>query len=268
MSKQDFSALVQTVAERERGDHPDPDVLLSHALGELDAASAEEVVAHLGQCPECTRAVLDLSSFPALEPADGVAAVGEDEVEALWQSVSKEVGLSSDSAVTASPSPAPIRSFDRWIRIAAVFFFATTMILLALLLGDRGAGEDDDGKEWSSTQVGLNVPILPLRPMGEGPVDRSSPEVERRAVAPTAEGILLQLRYPELSPHPSYQAVLRLDDREIYSTRDLERTPEGLLTLSLPREVLAPGLLTVELSGIVDGATTPLGTFAVKLGFD
>lgn len=69
------------------GPHPEPDALFDYHAGELSAAEADHVQAHLALCPRCARAVADFEAFPHLDPPAEDDVPSEAEMEAGWAQV-------------------------------------------------------------------------------------------------------------------------------------------------------------------------------------
>ena len=95
--------------------HPHHDTLDAYATDTLDAASHEEVVAHLATCARCRREVQNLTRFLALNDDDELAAEAdwsraEGELEQRWQEV---------RSPQLSPAWWRRRATHRWWPVAA-----------------------------------------------------------------------------------------------------------------------------------------------------
>ncbi|HTQ80487.1 MAG TPA: zf-HC2 domain-containing protein [Thermoanaerobaculia bacterium] len=109
----------------------------------------------------------------------------------------------------------------------------------------------------------LNIPILALSLVRSGPGEE---EPAARLHLPAAAPWAVVSVEPSDPGFPSYRAVLRAGSDSRWQGEGLTLGSSGLLSLTLPREFLDPGLYTLEIEGRpASGAPVPSGTFRFKV---
>lgn len=238
MAAQDREAL---------GEHPDPVTLLDYHEGKLPAAATERLQEHLALCPECSQTVLDFAEFPHLEPRTEAHRLTPADVERQRRA------LATRLETEARPS---------WQRHELLLPLAAAFLLAAVGLGVWGA-------RLQSRLAGLEGPrgdeyvlgaLLPEGSGVRGGEPRKIPSWARRVHVylslPPGEGEL-----------PAYEVdAVSEDGHRLLSGFRVERSPEGIFVLVLPRDELAEGKYRFDLYGIEEGARRKLATYRVAIG--
>lgn len=247
--KPDLDQAIRRMAaedRRTRTDHPDPEELLAYHERRLPEAEAERVRDHLAGCPECARVVLDFEAFPDLEPPS-------EEYRLLPAEVERER--------RALKARLEARSRPVWKRHQVLLPLAATFLLAALGMGawalalqerlERATGPRGD--VWIAAD--LRPTSEPLR--GPEPTARV-PEWADRAI------LLLSLRPGQ--QHEAYRVdVVGPEGRLLVSDLPVQRAPDGYLAVDVPRDLLEPGELRLELSGSAGGRWERVAEYRVEL---
>ena len=208
--------------------HPAPEELLDYHLGDLAEADRERIQDHLVLCEACSRTVLDLGSFPDVEPAREADRLTEFELAADWKRF-RERALAK-----------PVRPRPRipWAVAAALLAAA-----LALLWGFRLR---EQVRELSGPRADILVAdLVPLGTEVRGP---EAGEVVR--VPAWADRVLLILNLAVRPSHPEYEVrVLGPDGRTVWSRGGLRPSPDGTFALEVPAGLLRGGAHKIRLLG-------------------
>lgn len=225
--------------------HPEVEELVAYHEGRVAADAAEALAEHLSVCGHCARLLLDLDSFPDLEPPAGTSDPSEHEVAAAWRRLEAEL-----PAPTA-PSLAAIGASPRsWGTLAA----ALGLVALGFGGGWLTRRGDDAPR--------VNVPIVDLfaadavRDAGAG---------NAVTVDPAADGWLLVLNLSEPALSGRYDLEMRDEgDTLVWSATAVAPDSHGGFTVSLPRGWLAPGRYRIAVVATGDPSRL-VGEFFVTL---
>lgn len=235
--------------------HPSPDDLLAYDAGKLEASERARVREHLAVCPKCARTVLDLASFPEIEPAPGVEPLSAEAEEAQWQRVLD--GVEEEEAHRATG-----RGWGGIHLLAAVL--AGVSLGLALWV------------TWLYVQPGspealrANVFEIDLSPVGAS-VARSQNGVR----VPAGMGaVLLRLNLADLRPFDDVR-VTAIREREsdgiggvVWERQGLVRGPQGNFSVYFSREALPAGRYRIELVGERGGRFERLAAYELELHYE
>jgi anti-sigma factor RsiW len=255
------------------GPPPTPEELAAYVEGTLSAADRERVEEAIAADPAVARTVLDLESFPEVEPAPEWEGLEEPDAggwQRLRDRLAAEGFFAAPVAPVASPErvarPAPRPAPSPFSPRAARFGFAlaagfalTTLalgVLVAWLLAARSPGAG----------VRRNPVVASLLPEGE--VERGGAQ-EAVTVPPGAEAIVLSLALLEAPEHPSLRLeVFDAAERRVWAVGGLEPTAHGGVRVDLPRDLLAAGAYRLELVAAAGGRRVPLATYRLRLVFE
>ncbi len=258
-------------------DHPTAEELLEHHRGSLAESDADRLRAHLAQCQECSRIMLDLA---APIPLTGSSAEGEDpELDAAWKKLRPQLqrGAGSDpvereEAVYAGASfdePMPtvgVRAFRRssalpWAAAAAIVFFLGSG-LTALLWSGKSSQIRDlaarierlDGELAELRRPRFGVPSLTLLPQGflrdEG--------IQTLEVNSGSAFVVLVLAGADPLPGTRYRLeVVDASGAALWNGDDLTADSRGHFTLVVPLSHLSLG--EVELRLIAPDGSPAIG---------
>lgn len=243
-------------------EHPSPDTLLAYDAEELSEDESTRVREHLAVCPDCARTVLDLASFPEIEPGPGVEPLSPEAEKAQWQRV-----LDRLEEEEARKGEARGTGGGRWGGVH----------LLAAVLGAIGLGlglwvawlhVQPAGPGAGGSRAGANVFEIDLVPVG-APVARSEEGVQ---VPAGMDSILLRLNLGNLRPFDDVRVTVRREggeaaDQVVWEREGLIRNPQGHFSVHLPREALPAGSYGIELLGEVDGQTEDLAIYELRLQY-
>lgn len=231
--KPDLDQAIRRMAADDRRSptgHPDPEELLAYHERQLREAAAENVRDHLARCPECARVVLDFEAFPDLEPPDEEHRLTPADVERERRALEARIEA---------------RSRPVWQRHHVLLPLAAALFLGALGLGAWGFTLQHRLERATGPRGDVWI-VADLRPASEplrGPEPTAHvPDWAERAV------LLLSLRPGR--EHPAYRVdVVSPEGRLLVSDLPVRRGPDGLLAVELPRELLTPGELRLDLRG-------------------
>lgn len=246
-------------AREQNQEHPSPELLVAYDAGELAEDEAAGVRRHLAVCPECARTVLDLASFPHLEPAPGVVPLSDQEEEAQWQAIRER--LAAEAPRTLRRSSSPSWTFQ---------LLAAGLALACLGLGGwvwRLQGRLAEEPAAGSAASGINVFPLDLAPLDasgkRGPAATSVPAGMR--------SLLLRLNLADARPFDDYRVTVRKDGvaGEVVWSRDgLVRQPEGNFSVVLPCETLPGGSYRIEVEGLRAQGPERLAEYTLVLRYE
>ncbi len=246
MMTPDVRATVRALATQARdaaGEHPTAEMLLRYHGGELGEEQCREVRSHLAVCPRCTRAVLDMASFPRLESLAGGREPSEIELARRWRRFRGRLPRRRS----------PLESVRFLQAVAAVLLVAVVGLSAAL---------------WTrSPETALRLVFVDLVAQGESGVRGPGETVVLPAAA---AGVYLFLASADARPFAAYELEIFREaaggeGTVAVSTAAPRRTPEGAFTLALRRELLAGGRYRLELFGVEGEHRLPLGTYRLRL---
>lgn len=239
-------------AEKRRGlGHPVPDELLAYVEGALEVEDRERVQEHLALCRRCARVVLDFEEFPEIETTEE-EQLSEFEVAAKWRHFQEMTA--QDEAPPRSSRP--MAAFPRGAYALAA---SLLVAVLGLSFWVLRLHHEIDGL----SQPRVNVHIGDLVPRAED-VERSAADQLR--VPHGAEHVLLLLNLADFREFSGYRVeIVDQDERQVWSSEALRRTPDGNFTVEVHRRLLLAGEYRVELYGLEDGARTRLARYEVDV---
>jgi len=270
-----FSGALHLLAEdeRRRSDaHPEPDDLLAYHAGELSEEERERLQDHLAVCPRCARTVLDLASFPAIEPADPAREISDSEVAGARAALDRRL---AEERPLADPVPLAHRQKAReapsGIPRTAVFplaavFLATVLGLSFWIVSLRGElrGLEATVAELRTPAAGFEirnpVPVASFRQRGE------EPETLLLSADEPVHLLTLDVALLDHPLFPAYALELAGEDGEILWRQDDARlTEDGTVNLRLPHAFLPPGDYRIRLLGVDGGERTPLEEYPIRI---
>ena len=131
--------------------HPAPEELLDYHLGDLAEADRERLQDHLVLCEACSRTVLDLGSFPDVEPARETDRLTEFELAADWKRFRE-------------------RALARPVRPRLAYALAASLLVAALGLSLWGIRLREQVRELSGPRADVFVAdLVPLGSEVRGP---------------------------------------------------------------------------------------------------
>jgi hypothetical protein len=261
----DLRATARVLAAAKRGDfHPSPEDLESYQAGSLGRQQAHRVLRHLAVCPECARTVLDLDSFPEIEPADPRRAVTAAAVGERWTRFERR--LRQEPAPARQPSQLGAR-LVAWLtfpwrspslaRAAVALLLVVTAGLSWTLLSQRQ-------RSAASGAPRLNLALAEL-----GPLADSGPRGDVSAVrlSAGADGVVLVLALldPRVFPTYAVEIVAEASGATVFASRALQKNSEGTFTVELARDFLAAGTYRIDVRGIDGSRQQPLASYRLEL---
>lgn len=244
-------------AESRRGlaPHPSPDELLDYQAGDLSPQQREGIQDHLALCPECARAVLDLSRFPDVEPARQEDRLADADVAAEWRRFRERAGVAP-----ALHRPPRVSRFAS-PRLA----YALAASLLLAVLGLSLWISRLRGEVRALAEPTVNVVVADLVPR-EQAGERSAGDEETIGVPAWADRLLLILNLAEAAADGEYRVVIStVDGTRLWSRRGLRPSADGNFTLEVPRRLLPAGPYRIRLYG-PQGSTAPAAEYAIRIG--
>ncbi len=227
--------------------HPAPEELLDYHLGDLAAADRERIQDHLVLCETCSRTVLDLESFPDVEPAREVDRLSQFELAADWKRFRERT-----SAEPFRPAAQP--------RFA--WALAASLLVAALGLSVWGVRLREQVRELSGPRT--DVFVADLVPLG---LEVRGPEAGEVVRVPAWAGrVLLLLNLAGRPSYPEYEVhVLAPAGDAVWSRRGLRPSLDGTFALEVPADLLAGGAHRIRLLGVGDGGPEPVAEYGVRL---
>lgn len=247
MSEELKDAMAE-LARRDLDAHPDPERLAAYHAGELSAEEEGRVQDHLVLCRQCAALLLDLDGLA--DPGFGAEADPAAK-EAVWQSLRKEIAPQSPVVPLRRPASSP-----RWLQaLAASLLIATLGLSLWVASLRRTVAE------LSAPQA--NAPVLDLysgTARGEGspaPILTVPPDVRFFTLILNPAG---QRRYERYRVE-----IVRVGGAEVWSGQEIEPSPFGSFSLTLPRRAVGPGDYRVRLFGRNGGTEEPIEEYAFRV---
>jgi len=248
-----FGAALRVLTSESLDPHPEPEDLVALAEGRLSKSRASTIRSHLTQCEVCAQTVLDLSTFPEIEPRDPAKARTAAEEAQDWQS------LRSRIASTPMESPLLFRRRPRpsFHVLALVAALLLTVVGFSIWISSLRRATD------SSERPAANIYIRELTAE-----DDSGARAGSESISPPmgTERVLFILALRDLQPWPRVQAEI-VDEKEavVWRREGLIRMPDGSFTLELPGRYLPPGAYRIHLAAVETSGTKTLATYTFHL---
>ncbi len=241
-------------ARRSASGHPAVEELVAYQAGELAGKAREAVREHLATCGECTRLLLDLMSFPELEPPSEADRLSDAEVTADKEMLKARLG----EECLGKPLSAEVLAFERpakasippgyWTALAAV-------LVMAIGLGLWG---------WIESAPGADTEVFYLHPET---VRESAEETFR--IPGWADYYLLVLGSTQADRYLTFRVeIMDAENRLILSDASLRKSDDGTFKLRLRRERLTEGPYKIRLFGLGQGPPELLEEYVLQIAFD
>jgi hypothetical protein len=229
-------------------DHPAPEDLLDYHAGDLPPEERERIQDHLALCRDCVRVVLDLDSFPDVEPVRKEDRLTDREVAAEWRRF-------------ATRTRAP--RLPRWAPSPLPLALAATLLIAVVGLSLWVARLRNEVSRLSAPRA--DVYIADLVPQGET-VERAEGREEAVRVPAWADHVLLILNLADPSSYPEYRVEIeKADGAEVWSRDGVRRSADGTFALEVPRRLLPAGSYRIRLSGSRGGAEEPVAEYGARI---
>jgi hypothetical protein len=264
--------VVRELAKQRRGElthHPLPEELLAYHERQLSFEESEEVREHLVLCDRCSDLVLDLASFPDIEPDGSASEASEDAAFARrWGSLSNR--LKDEGVFRPAPHPKRETALRRVFFLPPSFSSALAAGLAAVSLGLAFWTFSLQRRLAEVSRPAVRVAVSSLVPR-EIAAARDQKESEPASVPAWADRLLLILNLFEPRSYSAYQVEIfdALKGRKaVWSSRDLRRSPDGNFAFEVPRSFLPAGSYRIELSGLAGSQRNRLAVYDLLLDFD
>lgn len=268
----EIAGAVRAFARQKRKEstpHPLPEALLAYHQGQLSPEESEEMREHLVLCESCSDLVLDLGSFPEIEPVDPASQASEDAVtDRRWES------LRTRLRGEGGGGPAPGRARRKPSRHALFLLppvsgaLAAGLAAVSLGLAFWGLSLHQRLAELSRPAVRIAVSSLVPR---ETAAARDEGGAEPASFPAWADRLLLILNLFEPRSYSAYQVEIfdALEGgRSIWRSGDLRRSHDGNFAFEVPRSFLPAGAYRIELSGLDGSRRDRLAVYNLFLDFD
>jgi hypothetical protein len=254
------AAIAEEAAELRSSaeDHPGPDQLLAYQNGELTAADRDHVQEHLAFCPDCARAVLDLTDFPEVAPAGEVSDVSEHQVMAEWRRYRTTTDV---TGIESRVSPARRFSF---LSPHLAYGLAAGFLVAAIGLSLWVVTLNQQVEDLSHPRV--NVHIGDLMALEAG-IERHGEAVNQIVVPGGSEHVLLLLNLVDFRSYTSYLVTIADDRHEVWRSAEVNRTTDGNFTIEVSRSQLPTGHYQVTVFGVENGSETELATYVMDIAY-
>ncbi|HSS49495.1 MAG TPA: zf-HC2 domain-containing protein [Thermoanaerobaculia bacterium] len=246
-----------------------PEDLLAYHQGQLSPEENEKVREHLVLCDRCSALVLDLASFPEIEPLGSAGEAPEDAVFVRrWESLRARLQGEGD----LRPTPPQ----ERGKPLRRIFFLlpsvpgALAAGLAVVSLGLAFWTFSLHQRLTDLSQPAVRVAVSSLVPR-ETAAARDGERAEHTSLPAWTDRILLILNLFEPRTYSAYQVQIfnALEGgKEIWSSRDLRRASDGNFAVEVPRSLLSGGAYRIELSGLAGGRRDRLAVYNLLLDFD
>lgn len=213
-------------ARRGLGPHPSPEELLDYHAGDVSAAERDRVQEHLSLCPACTRALLDLSAFPDVEPARETDRLSPAELAAEWRRFEETTGSVRRPRLRLGVPP---------LRIA--YALAASLLVAVVGLSIWNGRLRQEIVKLSGPRA--DVQVADLTPLA---ASRERAAAERDVVTFPAgvDRVLLILNLAEVPSYADYRMeVASPAGREVWGRRGVRPGPDGSFTLEIGRSFFA-----------------------------
>ena len=233
--------------------HPAPEQIVAYHERRLAADEAEQIRAHLVDCPDCTVELLELAALVGAED-DPAPDLSSADVEAAWQRQRRR--LFPSPVAQLDPGRFAARPLRRAWATAASLGLAAALLAGVVVVQWRTIARLE--------QPQANLPLVNLVPSGS--VRQGAPairELQLPADAPRAWVILNPDAEAVFDSYdvdvfgPGREVVLRFDDLPI--------SEKGNFRLEIPRAVLSAGDYRFVLSGRKEGQRRGVGEFALRV---
>ena len=248
-------------ARRDSGQHPAVEQLVAYRAGTLPSDQEERLRDHLVLCRECAGMLLDLASFPDLEPPAGVPALSDEEVAAALLRIQPRLERAAHQPALAQvvplrrePTPRPSRFV--YVLAAALAFMTVGLIWRVISL---------NGTVRNLSAPRFDVALVDLVPSTE--VSRAG-GAEESTVPRGGDRFVLLLNLREEPSQSSFEADL-LDSKGTLLWRG--RAAGGSktsFTLDMPRRLTPPGRYRIDLYGIDGSRRTKLADYPFVVDAD
>jgi Putative zinc-finger len=243
----DAVRAVAAAARCSVADHPMPDELVDYHAGDLTAEERERIQDHLAVCPDCARAVLEMNSLPEPATLGPAERLGDRELTAEWERFRERTG------------PIRLHGGRRWaerpvLRYGLAAVLALAVAGLTFQLGRRVGGLQP---------VALQVQTIDLYPAGE--VLRGDENADAAQIGAWADALILRLALENGEAAGGHEvAIVAADGREVWRQGDLHSSPDGVVSLLVPRAQLPSGTYLVRLFAAGPG-TAPEAEYSLAL---
>lgn len=267
-----LETVVQAIADEARldlGAHPSLDQLADHRAGRLSAADRDRVQEHLALCHSCTELLLDLASFPRLEPPQGAEPMSELAVERAWRDMSPGLLAAAGIETPGIETPGIEPHEDDAAATPTVVGFpdlkdpgsnrpARALLVAAMLLVTAG-----------SLWIGALYKRLADQsaPQYAAVIDIDTARASRTyPVSPNAGQLLLIVKNFDLETYSRGRLQISRGGTVVRSA-ELEPAPDdrSLLYLVLPRDLLPAGPYRIKIFGLETGGEQLLKDIGLTL---
>lgn len=246
-----LETAVRVWAEEARLDldfHLSPPDLLNYHAGDVTGNERERIQDHLALCSVCARTLLDLESFPVIEPVREENRLSGLSLAAEWRRFEEKARVrlpSTRRVVRTSPRLA-------WAFAASLLVALGLSVWAGLLQRDLFAPKVD-------------VYVADLTPRGVSH-ERSVASEEGIRVPYWANRILLILNLTEVPPYPEYQVeIASVFEEGKGDRRKIHPGPDGNFTLEVPRRLLAGAPHRLRLYGLRGNTSTLVAEYRVRI---
>lgn len=237
-------------ARRNLGEHPSPEELIAYQAYELTGTESQRIREHLGICPECVNAVLDLEAFPAVERREPEAGATPEESAKMWNAIEAGLAAGAEPADDSAKS-APRESSSGWKWAARILGapawvprLAVAMLLVALIGWNFHLRNQID----RLSHIHPHVVVSDLLPVTEGELRSGRPRTVR--LASELDGLVLVLDVADTRGFSNFRIEVKDGGGStLDSILELTPTPDGLFLLEIPRAAQYLGELQLVLFG-------------------
>jgi Putative zinc-finger len=268
--KPPLASALRAVLPGPPAEHPAVEEIAAYHEGRLAGDAQERLRDHLALCPECTRLLLDLADFAALEPPAGARV---PEPAEAWGALRERMGeraaplpkapsvvrLPPPAAAPVVPAVVPVRRTRpnplRWLLAASVVAVLGLGLWVAELRQENARLRVPSG----------NAQVADLAASDD--LTRGGGEAAAKPL-PGDRRLLLLLAAPGLPPHAAYEAdLLNAPGVVLWTGKDLPRSADDGFTVDLPPGFLRPGTYRLRLYGVDAGQRgKPLAEFPFRIG--
>jgi hypothetical protein len=219
--------------------HLSPETLLAYHERTLSDAEVERVQDHLVECPECASVVLDLESFPDLEPPTEAHRLTPADLRRQWADIEHRI----------SERRPWWQRHQVLLPVAAAFFAA------AVALGFWAQNAQSELR--AADQPSGDVHVIEL-----APPSAAHRGLLRETAPSDVETLVIVLDPGLVDAFPSYSVDVESPDGVPIAQRvPVHQSQHRLFVLMVSRESLPPGVNTLELFGERGGERIPIEEF-------